>query len=51
MTLWNARKITEAYAGDTVKDVVITVPAYYTQAERRAVANAATIAGLNLLQV
>ncbi|ULT83438.1 hypothetical protein L3Y34_012579 [Caenorhabditis briggsae] len=51
MILWNAKKVTEAYADQTVKDVVITVPIFLNQAERRAIATAAEIAGLNLLQL
>lgn len=51
MILWNAKKVTEAYADQTVKDVVITVPIFLNQAERRAIASAAEIAGLNLLQL
>ena len=51
MILGNARDFTEAYAEQTVKDVVITVPAYFTQTERLAVEKAAQIAKLNLLQV
>lgn len=34
-----------------LQDVVITVPIFLNQAERRAIASAAEIAGLNLLQV
>uniref|UniRef100_A0A8R1I746 Hypoxia up-regulated protein 1 n=1 Tax=Caenorhabditis japonica TaxID=281687 RepID=A0A8R1I746_CAEJA len=51
MILWNAKKVTEAYADQSVKDVVITVPIFLNQAERRAIAVAADIAGLNLLQL
>ncbi len=51
MILAEARRLTEAYAEQTVKDAVITVPAYFNQAERRAVEDAARIAGINLLQV
>ncbi|CAI5455631.1 unnamed protein product [Caenorhabditis angaria] len=51
MILWNAKKNTEAYADQVVKDVVITVPIFLNQAERRAIATAANIAGLNLLQL
>ncbi|KAF8353738.1 hypothetical protein PRIPAC_95361 [Pristionchus pacificus] len=51
MILWSAKKTTEAYAEQSVKDVVITVPAFFNQAERRAIALAADIAGLNLLQI
>lgn len=35
----------------TVKDAVITVPAYFNQAERRAVLQAAHMAGLKVLQL
>lgn len=51
MILWNAKEMTEAFAGQPVKDTVITIPAFFNQAERKAVATAAEIAGLNLLQV
>ncbi|KAH7732346.1 hypoxia up-regulated protein 1 precursor [Aphelenchoides avenae] len=51
MVLWNAKEQTEAHAGQPVKDVVITVPTYFNQAERKAVVLAAEIAGLNLLQL
>ncbi|KJH43943.1 DnaK family protein [Dictyocaulus viviparus] len=51
MILWSARKTTEAFAGQAVKDVVITVPIFFNQAERRALVAAANIAGLNLLQL
>lgn len=51
MILSEARRFTEKYAEQTVKDVVITVPPYYNQAERRAVATAVNISGMNLLQV
>ncbi|VDM74750.1 unnamed protein product [Strongylus vulgaris] len=51
MVLWSARQTTEAFAMQRVKDCVITVPIYFNQAERRALVNAADIAGLNLLQL
>lgn len=34
-----------------MKDAVITVPAYFNQAERRALLHSAKIAGLNVLQL
>lgn len=34
-----------------IKDVVITVPAFFNQAERRAVLQAAQVAGLKVLQL
>ncbi|KAE9414738.1 hypothetical protein Angca_006188, partial [Angiostrongylus cantonensis] len=51
MILWSARRTTEAFAGQGVKDVVITVPIFFNQAERRALVAASSIAGLNLLQL
>uniref|UniRef100_A0A0N5AY75 Hypoxia up-regulated protein 1 n=1 Tax=Syphacia muris TaxID=451379 RepID=A0A0N5AY75_9BILA len=51
MVLDNARRLTESFAEQSVKDVVITVPAFFNQAERRAMTKAAEIAGLNLLQL
>uniref|UniRef100_A0A914VZ10 Hypoxia up-regulated protein 1 n=1 Tax=Plectus sambesii TaxID=2011161 RepID=A0A914VZ10_9BILA len=51
MILSEARKMTEKFAEQPVKDVVITVPPYFNQAERRAMAAAAELAGLNLLQL
>jgi molecular chaperone DnaK len=41
----------EAYLGETVTDVVITVPAYFNDAQRKATKEAGTIAGLNVLRI
>src|SRR5258708_9462961 len=41
----------EAYLGTTVKDAVITVPAYFNDAQRQATKNAGEIAGLNVLRI
>jgi molecular chaperone DnaK len=41
----------EAYLGDTVTDAVITVPAYFNDAQRTATKEAGTIAGLNVLRI
>lgn len=51
MLLWNAREQTQAFADQPVKDVVISVPAYFNQAEKVGVAAATKIAGLGLLSV
>ncbi|VDN06543.1 unnamed protein product [Thelazia callipaeda] len=51
MILKRCQKIGENYAKQEVRDVVITVPAFFNQAERRAVIAAAKIAELNLLQL
>ncbi|KAL7587494.1 hypothetical protein Lser_V15G39497 [Lactuca serriola] len=45
------KEVAEAYIGDTVKDVVITVPAYFNDCQRQATKDAATIAGLNVLRM
>jgi molecular chaperone DnaK len=41
----------EQYLGDTVTDAVITVPAYFNDAERQATKDAGEIAGLNVLRI
>ena len=48
------RKLVEdasAYLGEKVKDVVITVPAYFNDAQWQATKDAGTIAGLNVLRI
>ncbi|XP_060751773.1 hypoxia up-regulated protein 1 isoform X1 [Tachysurus vachellii] len=51
MVLNYSRGLAEDFAEQTVKDAVITVPAFFNQAERRAVLRAAHIAGLKVLQL
>uniref|UniRef100_A0A6C0L7P6 Chaperone n=1 Tax=viral metagenome TaxID=1070528 RepID=A0A6C0L7P6_9ZZZZ len=41
----------EAYLGQTVKDAVITVPAYFNDSQRQATKDAGAIAGLNVLRI
>lgn len=41
----------EAYLGEPVKDAVITVPAYFNDAQRQATKDAGAIAGLNVLRI
>jgi molecular chaperone HscA len=41
----------EAYLGETVSDAVITVPAYFSDAQRQATKEAGEIAGLNVLRI
>ncbi len=41
----------EAYLGQPVTDAVITVPAYFNDAQRKATKEAGTIAGLNVLRI
>jgi L1 cell adhesion molecule like protein len=45
------KKIAEDYLGHEVKDAVITVPAYFNDAQRNATKDAGVIAGLNVLRI
>jgi len=45
------KKDAELYLGDTIKDAVITVPAYFKEKERQATIEAGKKAGLNVLQI
>ena len=47
-TLMKLKRDAESYLGDDVTDAVITVPAYFNDAERQATKEAGQIAGLNL---
>ncbi len=49
--LMKMKKDAEAYLGETVTDAVITVPAYFNDAQRKATKEAGTIAGLNVLRI
>ncbi|XP_030077165.1 hypoxia up-regulated protein 1 isoform X2 [Microcaecilia unicolor] len=51
MVLNYSRTLAEEFAEQPVKDAVITVPVYFNQAERRAVMQAAHLAGLKVLQL
>ena len=51
MVLGHMKEIAEAYLGETVKDAVITVPAYFNDSARQATKDAAAIAGLNALRI
>ena len=51
LILTKLKQDAEAYLGEEITDAVITVPAYFHDAEREATRNAGTIAGLNVLQV
>lgn len=51
MILQKMKSIAENYLGETVKDAVITVPAYFSDAARNATKNAGEIAGLNVLRI
>jgi len=51
MVLQKIKRDAEAYLGKDVKNAVITVPAYFNDAERQATKNAGQIAGLNVLRI
>ncbi|XP_071582867.1 hypoxia up-regulated protein 1 [Heliangelus exortis] len=51
MVLNYSRGLAEEFAEQPIKDAVITVPAYFNQAERRAVLHAAHMADLKVLQL
>ena len=51
MVLSYMRKIAEDYLGEEVKSAVITVPAYFNDAQRQATKDAGTIAGLQVLRI
>jgi len=51
MILQKLKTDAEAYLGETVNDAVITVPAYFNNAQREATKDAGKIAGLNVLRI
>ncbi|MGO1434666.1 MAG: molecular chaperone DnaK [Canibacter sp.] len=50
-TLQKLKRDAETYLGDKVTDAVITVPAYFNDAERQATKEAGEISGLNVLRI
>ncbi len=51
MILQKMKATAEAYLGYTVKDAVVTVPAYFNEAQRQATKDAGAIAGLNIKRI
>uniref|UniRef100_A0A2C9KE47 Heat shock protein 70 n=1 Tax=Biomphalaria glabrata TaxID=6526 RepID=A0A2C9KE47_BIOGL len=51
MVLTKMKETAEAYLGGKVTDAVITVPAYFNDAQRQATKDAGAIAGLNVLRI
>ena len=45
------KETAEAYIGKEVKNAVVTVPAYFNDAQRQATKDAGTIAGLNVMRI
>src|SRR5215216_4520017 len=51
MVLQKLKQAAEDYLGETVTDAVVTVPAYFNDAQRQATKDAGKIAGLNVLRI
>merc|ERR1712062_914811 len=51
MVLTKMKETAEAYLGKAVRDAVVTVPAYFNDAQRQATKDAGIIAGLNVLRI
>ncbi|XP_030562794.1 heat shock protein 68-like [Drosophila novamexicana] len=51
MVLVKMKETAEAYLGTTIRDAVITVPAYFNDSQRQATKDAGAIAGLNVLRI
>jgi heat shock protein 5 len=51
MILTKMKETAEAYLGKPVKHAVVTVPAYFNDAQRQATKDAGTIAGLNVVRI
>lgn len=51
MVLGKMKKTAEEYLGKEVKNAVVTVPAYFNDAQRQATKDAGTIAGLNVMRI
>jgi L1 cell adhesion molecule like protein len=51
MVLIKMKEIAEAYLGTTIKNAVITVPAYFNDSQRQATKDAGVISGLNVMRI
>ena len=51
MVLTKMKETAQTYLGETVKNAVITVPAYFNDSQRQATKDAGAIAGLNVLRI
>ncbi|XP_067617384.1 heat shock protein 68 [Eurosta solidaginis] len=51
MVLTKMKETAEAYLGKSIRDAVITVPAYFNDSQRQATKDAGAIAGLNVLRI
>jgi L1 cell adhesion molecule like protein len=51
MVLVKMKETAEAFLGKTIKDAVVTVPAYFNDSQRQATKDAGTISGMNVLRI
>lgn len=51
MVLTKMKEIAEAYLGTTIKNAVVTVPAYFNDSQRQATKDAGVISGLNVMRI
>ena len=51
MVLGKMREIAEDYLGTKIQNAVVTVPAYFNDAQRQATKDAGVIAGLNVMRI
>jgi L1 cell adhesion molecule like protein len=51
MVLTKMKETAEVFIGKTVRDAVVTVPAYFNDSQRQATKDAGTIAGLNVIRI
>merc|ERR1712217_799646 len=51
MVLLKMKETAEAFLGKDVKNAVVTVPAYFNDAQRQATKDAGTISGLNVMRI
>lgn len=51
MVLVKMKETAEVFLGKTIKDAVVTVPAYFNDSQRQATKDAGTISGLNVLRI
>ena len=51
MVLMKMKETAEAFLGKAVTNAVVTVPAYFNDAQRRATKDAGNIAGLNIIRI
>jgi len=51
MVLVKMKEVAETYLGKSIKNAVVTVPAYFNDSQRQATKDAGTIAGLNVQRI